>query len=205
MDYRFCTPFEVTFYEGFFGLIMNIIFLIIATNMPLDKDFKYNKLLKIAEYEGKKYLDHFQSYIDKLDFKEILLFLVTLIERVLFNLFSHITVKHFTATHVVFLIIMGEFQFSYEGKKYWEVAIYIFIFVVIFFMLLIFCEIIQINVCGMEKNTRKCILEREKLAQKNESRNSIDSSDSQEMLCGVELAFNFDDENDSINNSMDYL
>ena len=57
----------------------------------------------------------------------------------------------------------------------------------------------------MEKNTRKCILEREKLAQKNESRNSTDSSDSQEMLCGVELAFNFDDENDSINNSMDYL
>ena len=142
MDYRFCTPFEVTFYEGFFGLIMNIIFLIIATNMPLDKDFKYNKLLKITEYEGKKYLDYFQSYIDKLDFKEILLFLVTLIERVLFNLFSHITVKHFTATHVVFLIIMGEFQFSYEGKKSWEVAIYIFIFVVIFFMLLIFCEII---------------------------------------------------------------
>ena len=202
MDYRFCSPFEVTFYEGFFGLIMNIIFLIIASNTPLDKDFKYNKLLKITEYEGKKYLDHFQSYIDKIDFKEVILFLITLIGRVLFNLFSHLTIKHFTSIHVVFLLIMGEFQLSYEGKTHWEVAITICVFVGVFFMLLVFCEIIQVNACGMEKNTRKNILERERLAQIDDSR---ESKDSKEIWDGLELSSNSDRESSSINYSGDYL
>lgn len=202
MDYRFCSPFEVTFYEGFFGLIMNIIFLIIASNTPLDKDFKYNKLLKITEYEGKKYLDHFQSYIDKIDFKEVILFLVTLIGRVLFNLFSHLTIKHFTSIHVVFLLIMGEFQLSYEGKTHWEVAITICVFVGVFFMLLVFCEIIQVNACGMEKNTRKNILERERLAQIDDSR---ESRDSKEIWDGLELSSNSDRESSSINYSGNYL
>ena len=187
MDYRFCSPFEITFYEGFFALIMNILILIIVNNIPLPKDFKYNKLLKISEYEGKKYLDHFQSYLDEIDFTEVLLFIVTLAGRVLFNLFSHLTIKHFTSTHVVFLLIMGEFQLSYGDKKPWEVGVTISVFLIIFFMLLIFCEIIEINLCGLEKNTRKNILERERLAQIDDTR---ESRDSKEIWDGLELSSN---------------
>ena len=40
MDFKFCSPYEITFYEGFFALFFNIIFLIISTNVPLDKNFK---------------------------------------------------------------------------------------------------------------------------------------------------------------------
>ena len=200
MDYRFCSPFEITFYEGFFALIMNIIILIVVNNMPLSKDFKYDKLLKISEYGGKKYLDHFQSYIDKIDFTEVLLFIVTLTGRVLFNLFSHLTIKHFTPTHVVFLLIMGEFQLSYEGKSSWEIAVTISVFIIIFFMLLIFCEIIQVNICGLEENTRKNILEREKLAQIDDTR---ESRDSKEIWDGLELSSNTDKESSSINYSKD--
>ena len=201
MDYRFCSPFEITFYEGIFALIMNILILIIVNNVPLPKDFKYNKLLKISEYEGKKYLDNFQLYLEEINFTEVLLFLVTLTGRVLFNLFSHLTIKHFTSTHVVFLLIMGEFQLSYEGKSKWEVGITISFFLIIFFMLLIFCEIIQINVCGLEENTRKNILYREKLAQNDDSR---ESRDSKEIWDGLELSSNSDRESTSINyNSRD--
>ena len=40
-------------------------------------------LIKCHLSEIKKYLDHFQSYIDKIDFKEVILFLVTLISNIL--------------------------------------------------------------------------------------------------------------------------
>ena len=77
MDYRSCSPFEITFYEGFFALILNIIFLIFSTNIPLSENFKYTQLLKISEYNGKKYLDNFYTYLDNLSFIEVLLFLIT--------------------------------------------------------------------------------------------------------------------------------
>ena len=85
MDYKFCSPFEITFYEGIFALIFNIIFLIISTNIPLNEDFKYTDLLKVSEHKGKKYLDNFYTYTAHLDFIEVLLFIVTMSGRVLFN------------------------------------------------------------------------------------------------------------------------
>ena len=155
MDNLYCSPYEITFYEGIFALIMNIIFLIIATNIPLGKNFKYTKLLKISEYNGKKYLDNFYTYIDKIDIVEVLLFIISMIGRALFNLFSHFTIKHFTSSRVVFLLIMGEISLDWGEKSLSEVIITIFIFVVVFFMLLIFCEIIEINLCGLKYNTKK--------------------------------------------------
>ena len=77
MDEFFCSPFEITFYEGIFCLILNIIFLIIATNVPipLEKEEIFSKLFTISEYNGKKYLDNFYIYISELNFKEILFFI----------------------------------------------------------------------------------------------------------------------------------
>ena len=118
MDYRFCSPFEITFYEGIFALIFNIIILTVSTNIPLNKDFKYNNLLNISEYKGKKYLDNFYTYIDNLNYIEVLLFIVSMSGRLLFNLFSHITIKHFTSCHVFLLLIMGEISSLDWRKKY---------------------------------------------------------------------------------------
>ena len=38
MDDLFCSPYEITFYEGIFSLILNIIFLIISTNIPIPSE-----------------------------------------------------------------------------------------------------------------------------------------------------------------------
>ena len=61
MDYRVCSPFEVTFYEGFFSLIVNSILLAIFTNYPLPDNDKYDDIFRIVNYDGKKYLDHFYA------------------------------------------------------------------------------------------------------------------------------------------------
>ena len=57
MDFRSCTPYEVTFYEGIFALIVNSILLAIFTNKPItDEDGKLSKLLKLTIYNEKIYI-----------------------------------------------------------------------------------------------------------------------------------------------------
>ena len=188
MDYKFCSPFEITFYEGIFGLILNIICLIISTNIPLKEDFKYNNLLNISEYKGKKYLDNFYTYLDKLNAIEVLLFIVSMSGRLLFNLFSHITIKHFTSYHVFLLLIMGDLSsLDWRGKNFGEECIIIVIFFIEFIMILIFCEIIELDFCGLEENTRKNILERAEFERYENINNENKSLDSNEISDGLEL------------------
>ena len=49
MDFKSCTPYEITFYEGIFALIINSILLAIFTNIPLDNDNKkYDDILRLT-------------------------------------------------------------------------------------------------------------------------------------------------------------
>ena len=193
MDFKFCSPFEITFYEGIFALILNIIFLIISSNIPLNEDFKYNDLLKISEYKGKKYLDNFYTYIEHLDYKEILLFIFSMFGRLLFNLFSHITIKHFTSSHVFLILIMGEISsLDWSQRSTSEALIIGIIFFVEFLMILIFCEIIELNFFGLEKNTRKNIEERAKLDKYKDDYDFEKRGDSVDI--GNDLLINFDNQ-----------
>ena len=60
-------------------------------------------------------------------------------------------------------------------------------------MILIFCEIIELNFCGLEKNTKKNIMERTKLAEYQDSKEDEQTNDSFEISDGLEL--NFDSRN----------
>ena len=53
MDHRSCSPFEVTFYEGIFALIVNSVLLDIFANMPLSSDEGLTDILTLTYYEGK--------------------------------------------------------------------------------------------------------------------------------------------------------
>ena len=65
--------------------------------------------------------------------------------------------------------MMGEISLFWEKKDTSEVIITIFIFIVEFFMLLIFCEIIEINICGLKYNTKKNIEKRAEKTVVNEN------------------------------------
>ena len=184
MDYRFCSPFEITFYEGIFALIINIIFLLISTYIPLKHNFKYTKLLKLCEDDdGKKYLDNIILYFKDIDFKEVLFFIVVMASRALFNLFSHFTIKHFTSSHVILLLIMGEISLEWGEKSTLDIVSYSIIFIIEFLMLLIFCEIIELNFWGLSDNTRKNIKKRAGEVDFEE----FESNESMEIDDGLEL------------------
>ena len=55
LEYKFCSPYEICFFEGIFQLLLNLILLIIFTYIPMS-EIKY---INSIEYEGKKYIDNF--------------------------------------------------------------------------------------------------------------------------------------------------
>ena len=80
MDHRACSPFDVTFYEGIFALIVNSILLAIFTNIPItDDDGKLDKILKLTEYNGKIYIDHFIAAFKDMQVIEVFFFILSYI------------------------------------------------------------------------------------------------------------------------------
>ena len=162
MDTLFMTPFEITCYEGIFEVVLNVIFLAIATNKELVNPPLLIELAKSCEYKGKTYLDNFYSYWESMDGTEVLVFIVQMFSRALFNLFGHIIANEFTPSHVIFLLMIGEIFLAFKGTFDTKHIGSLFIILVEIFMLLIFTEIIELNFCELEYNTKKNIRERER-------------------------------------------
>ena len=162
MDFRSCTPYEVTFYEGIFALIVNSILLAIFTNKPItDEDGKLSKLLKLTIYNEKIYIDHFIAAFKDMKVGQAFLFILSALGRLISNLFGHIVVKHYTSSHIILVLILGEIGLAFKEKHEWKEIVQFVLFVIALFILLIFTEIIEINACDLEKNTRKNIQLRE--------------------------------------------
>ena len=117
-----------------------------------------------------------------------------MIGRVIFNLFTHLTLRYFDIFHVMFILIFGEIELNWEGKKIYEIVIAAVIFAIELFMLLIFCEILELNFCGLDNNIKK---NREKL--KKFLLSDDDSKDSKEIYMGINL--NHDIDTDSKTNN----
>ena len=163
MEYTFCSPFEICFYDGIISLILFIITLIISTNIEIKED-KY-----AIEYEGKFYVDNFFDYYDSFNIKEFLYYFI-------YYLFPLITIQNYTPSHYLIILIFDyEFSFLLDKKIKWRFYLNIIMFVVIFFMILVFNEIIEINCFGFQKNTRKNISERAELDLLNNNENSEDN------------------------------
>ena len=161
MEYCYCVPYEISFYQGLFALIVFATLLVIFTNIEVSE--KYKNII----YNEKYYLDNFFSYIEDISYKKIMVFISIMITRLCFNLFSHITVKFFTPSHVSLILLIGEITFIFEekeetekGKSIWRFYGNIIILIICIPMLLIYTEILELNFCGLSENTRKNISDR---------------------------------------------
>ena len=160
MDNIFLTPYEISFYEGIFAFVVNTLFLSISTNVELVDPPLLIKLMKSCQYNGKTYLDNFYAYWEEFKNIEILCFIFEMIGRSIFNIFGHIIAKDFTPSHVIFLLMLGELFLSFKDFVTKKIAS-IFIILVELFMLLIFTEIIELNFCNLNYNTKRNIRKRE--------------------------------------------
>ena len=198
MDSLFMTPFEITYIEGIFAFVLNFIFLSISTNNELNNPPLLIDLAYHCKYKDKTYLDNFFAYWDEFKGTEILAFVVQMFSRGLFNLFGHIIAKDFTPSHIIFLLMIGEIFLVFKKFEPMKLAS-LFIILIELFMLLIFTEIIELNFCGLEYNTKKNIKEREKLLAELDSK----SDDSGDIGDGIQLKeISEKDNSSSLNNSL---
>ena len=169
MEKKFCRSYELCFYHGIINFILFFILLIFATYL--------------------NFFDSFKNYFEEIKdnkLKESLIFLLVIILQFIINLCIFATIEKTTSFHFLIILILGQLG-PYRKIKNSKNKIKINIIIIallcfILFMTLIFNEIIILNCCGLEKNTRKYISERaemERFSKINEDEN-IDEDNNNE-------------------------
>ena len=163
IDYTFCYASELLMYDGLITLVLFIITIIITTYKEMKMD-----ICEYALYKGKCYFDNIYSYYDSLNTKEVFIFIFILFYYTLYHLFFYVTMKEFSAFHIFLIIIfeddiLYDIIFKYNSTKknnIWKLYANIIIFSILFFMLLVFTEIIEIDCFKMSENTKRNITKR---------------------------------------------
>ena len=176
MENKFCSPYEISFYEGIFCLIINIILLSIFSHIEIPKYSGIFKVFSTKNYDGKFFIDNFKSYTDSFDTKEFFAFSLSAINKVSYNLFSLLTIKHFSPSHVIIILFFGEIEYFIVTMKRGNFIFTIFIFLLLIFSILVFTEIIELNFLGLSDNTKKNISERA-IKEENQRGSSFNDKD----------------------------
>ena len=195
IEYYFCSAEELCFYEGLFLLFLNIILLAIFNNYIITEDSILSTIFKTVEFNGKKFLNNYKEYFSEIDPLEIFLFCVYFFNRFIFYYFSFMTIKYYSPSHIILILIIGEFIYVFLDRKIepWEIVVNAFILIIIFLMMLIYLEIIELNFCGLEKNLKKNIDLRGKLREESQIFDDNDSqrfsNDSNLIYDSLEISF----------------
>ena len=144
--------YKLCIYLGIFSFIFNIIASIITTivEFNLNVDDKY----KIYFFNYKYYLEEVDDHV----LVEIILIFVFVILNGVYNILQLLTIKYLTQSHVLITYIMLAIYYSIL-TKFQEIEttsltlIFSFVFYIVgFFFLFIFLEIILLNFCGINKD-----------------------------------------------------
>ena len=181
MDELFCTAFEICFYEGFFSLILSIILLSVFTYIEIN--------IGNINYNNKTYIDNFYAYFDNFNLKELFVFFFLSIMHFISYLYCLLTIKSYTIFHIFIILIFDEGKYFTHVLKEWKLYTMLILYFSIFFMILVFNEILVLNICGLEKNIKKNIRTRSTL----DSVQNIEDLPEEDNLLGKEKEDEGDD------------
>ena len=182
LDNFYTTPSEICFYEGIFNLFLYLICLTIFSNIEIPEEYNYIFNDSLLDYNGKKYLDNYTSYYEKINIKEIFIAIGFLILNGIFNFITLKTIEIYTPFHVLIIFIVGEYEIILDGFDSWKTYIILIILCIIFLMILIFNEIIELHFCGLSDDLKR-ILERKstkELFESEDNETNIDDDDNNE-------------------------
>ena len=193
VEYTFCYVSELIFYEGIITLVLFIITLIFCTNIPLSDDIQ--NCTHII-YNEKCYFDHFTLYWDSLDARQVFTFLFIMLYYIPYFYCFFNTMKSYTVFHLFIIYLFEEeiFYNMFDGKEKeaWLIIVNIILFIIIFFMILVFTEMIELNFCKLSENIRRNIANRADFKYKENEDEEEDKNiprDSRESL--IELEDNY--------------
>ena len=174
-DNKNCTGWEINTYEGILSLILFLILLIPLSQVEIDKNSKIIKIFKHINYGGKIYLDNFE-YFRNLTFIDYLNFIFSSIIREAYNIFNLFTLKYFTPSHIIIILLSDEIYTSLKLIINLDIKYIIgicILYPITYFSIFVFVEIIELNFCNLSLNTRKNIINRYKDETDKEKINEI--------------------------------
>ena len=161
VEYTFCYVSELIFYEGIITLVLFIITLIICTNIELSNDIKD---CEHVIYNGKCYFDNFNKYYESLDTSQVFIFLFIMLYYTPYFYCFFNTMKSYTVFHLFIIYIFEEdiFYEMFDGKEreVWLIVVNIILFIILFFMILVFTEMVELNFCKLSENIKRNISNR---------------------------------------------
>ena len=160
VNIKFSSPYEVCFHVGIFELIIFSILLIIFTNVPIYG----GEYMNIVSEE---HIDDYYIYKENYNFTEAMIFILSMFGRCIFILAGFVTLDYFTPLHIVLILIIGEISFLFNDEYNWKLYLKIFFFICLMFFVLIFVEIIELNIFGLQKNTKRNITQRSNIEEIN--------------------------------------
>ena len=175
MNTKYYTPYIICATAGTLELILFIIILIIFTQIPIS-------CIDYMNCFNDTYVDDISDYFENITFKEILIFILVMFSRLIFLLFGFLLIDAFTPIHLILILIIGEISFLFVDAYDWKLYLKLVFFIILIFFILIFTEIIELNVWNIQKNTKKNIFQRS-----NSERNNIDQMI---MLINLFILFN---------------
>ena len=142
MDIKFINSYEILFIEGIIEFILGIITLVITTS--------------IGE------LDNFFDFIEEIDANEIIIFIALTVMQFLLYAIEMVIIEKFSPFHILLIYMLKDFIifFVYLDAEQLGAVIYITFSILIslaMIMILVFTEIIEINILGLSTMTKKNI------------------------------------------------
>ena len=155
MEKKYVSVYELSLYTG---IIDSILF----------------GLLQIIDYYCNLKIDNLDEYFSKFSATEIFVILGLLVTQLGLYLCTLITNKNFTPCHVFTIVVFGQLANYMDFSAVSIILIICYIF--IFFISLIFNEIIEINVWGLSDNTKRNITKRAESENQTIEKNNTMSS-----------------------------
>jgi len=151
LEKNYCSPYEICIWEGFLGLIIYIIVLVIINKLELTID-------------NIKYPDNFSELIEGYDFNDFIVCFLQIIASCIYNISIFVTCDYFTPVHILITSIIKECYYHLKTMKNFIFNILgIITLILIAFTFLIFIEIIELDVFNISYNTKKNIEKRSRI------------------------------------------
>jgi predicted ferric reductase len=170
MEAKYVSPFMVCSIFGLFDFIVQIIFELIGYN--------YKNFLS---YKEKEITLSLLRNVEMADIPSILLKSIPfIILYIIFYCCYYLIIDKFTVIHGVIMEIITLFSDilikRVKGQESYKIAIFSILYIFIIIGLFIYIEIIELKFCGLNKYTRREILDREKKERKNISEGNENSN-----------------------------
>ena len=161
MEKKYVSVYELSFYIGVINFILSAI-------------------IEVFDYFFFKY-DDLDKYFNNFDIKELLVMLGIISSQFVLNIAYLFTIKIYSPCHVFIIFVFGQLAYYItfeEGALISALVISLLIFIL--FLSLIFCEIIELNFCGLSRNTKKNIAARSEAYESFYSKNNVILDDDDE-------------------------